>query len=667
MKIVEVNLTENVTEKVGLRPLSMKKLGNTILLAGKNGSGKTRILDIIRNQTANLSSFLHQKNQSETQIKQLKMQIAQQPQQKQNIESEIKQYQKQITQIEGHISQQPQLKQKFEQQIKNLQNRITELENQISQQPQLKESIEQQIKIWQEISDTPQPIITDTGRQDIVIVDFVPNKIELEDWSNQNKQKWMQRADQAIQLGVSTLHQATLPLIQKILDRWVNTTHPNLEYSDNDKQESLKDYKRLQDIIKSFLGTHIGWNKDGYSTIFDRPVAQAQLSAGQRILLQLCVAIYSQGGNLSNHILFMDEPENHLHPSAVIDLLDTIRKNNPNGQIWIATHSIPLLSHFDASGLWFVDDRTVRHSGKKPEAVLRSLLGNEERIQKLKDFTSLPYELARNRFAFECLCPPNVVETDSSDPQSKQLYDQLKIIWEGKDSINLLDFGAGKGRMIANLADYENVSPDKLNYHAFDPTNSDKEQCLKNIALSYPDEVNRYHNSIESLRSKVDDNFFDVVVLSNVLHEIPHQSWCELFSNIKKLLSIYGYLLIIEDCRIPTGELAHNNGFIVLNTLHLKKIFKIPASEVNFIIHDARFDSKEHQGRLMAHLIPANYLDQITSETIIDALSEVKNSAKEEIRKIRRGEITYSNGLAHSFWVQQLANAVLCLTDLGKE
>jgi hypothetical protein len=116
-------------------------------------------------------------------------------------------------------------------------------------------------------------------------------------------------------------------------------------------------------------------------------------------------------GNLENYIIFMDEPENHLHPSAVIDLLDTIKEHNPNGQIWIATHSIPLLSHFDSSFLWFVENNTVKYSGKKPELVLRSLLGDEDRIQKLRDFTSLPSELARNRFTFECLCPPQVVKS----------------------------------------------------------------------------------------------------------------------------------------------------------------------------------------------------------------------------------------------------------------
>ena len=494
MKISEVNINEETASIVGLKEISMKKVGNTILLAGKNGSGKTRILNLIRDQTLNLNNFFNQKQQATNQLDQIKQRIIQQPEQKQSFEQQIQAYQNTILQLVQQILKQPEQKQSFEQQIQAYQNAIIQYEQQISQQPEQKQSFEQQILHLEKLVKKQIPIITENDEKNIIIVDFVPNKIDLEDWSNQSKENWMRKAHQATNLGVSNLHHSTLPLIQQVLDRWINSTHPKLQNSDNDIENSTNNYHRLQSIVKSFLGTEIEWDNDGYTTIFKKPIAKAQLSAGQRVLLQLCVAIYAQGGNLSNHILFMDEPENHLHPSAVIDLLDTIKKHNPNGQIWIATHSIPLLSHFDASSLWFVEEGIIKHSGKKPEEVLKSLLGNEERIQKLKDFTSLPNELARNRFAFECLCSPKVIETDSKDPQSKQLYDQLEIIWKKKETISLLDFGAGKGRMIANLADYENISPAILDYHAYDSSDSEKEHCLKNISLSYSNETNSYHN-----------------------------------------------------------------------------------------------------------------------------------------------------------------------------
>lgn len=602
-----MNLIENITNQVGLKPISMKKIGDMVLLAGKNGSGKTRLLNLIRKQAQNIEKDINQRNKAEKDIDSYLKSIEGQAAQKQQFELNIQTCENNIKSWKQTIENRPEEKQSLEASILDYEKNIESYKQQIENQPKEKEKWEGQILKFTEQLNNPIPIILENNQQNVAVVDFVPNIIELEDWATLSKTAYIQRAEQATTPGVTGLYQTTIPLIQKVMEIWFESTHPDAEMTKEEIDKATADYKRLQSIIQSFIGTKIVWKK-GYSTLFGKPIAQAQLSAGQRVLLQLCVAIFAQGGSLENYIIFMDEPENHLHPSAVIDLLDTIKEHNPNGQIWIATHSIPLLSHFETSSLWFVENGTVKHSGKKPELVLRSLLGDEERIGKLRDFTSLPSELARNRFTFECLCPPQVVETDSNDPQTKQLNEQLKIIWKNKTTINLLDFGAGKGRMIANLSDYPAVSKDTLNYHAFEPFDTDKEDCLKNISLCYDDAENRYHTSIENLRTKVDDNSFDVVVLSNVLHEIPYSQWCSIFSDIQKLLKNNGYLLLIEDCLIPIGELPHSNGFIVFNTLHLKKLLNIPSSETNFIAHDARFNSTEERGRLMAHLIPQSYL-----------------------------------------------------------
>ena len=52
MKIIEFN-TEYIEEKdrLGLQIFKMHKLNNVVLLAGKNGSGKTRVLQLLRQQT----------------------------------------------------------------------------------------------------------------------------------------------------------------------------------------------------------------------------------------------------------------------------------------------------------------------------------------------------------------------------------------------------------------------------------------------------------------------------------------------------------------------------------------------------------------------------------------------------------------------------------------
>ena len=63
----------------------------------------------------------------------------------------------------------------------------------------------------------------------------------------------------------------------------------------------------------------------------------------------------------------------------------------------------------------------------------------------------------------------------------------------------------------------------------------------------------------------------------------------------------------------------------------------------------------------------------VAKEKPVDVVKELKNSAKNEVLKIRQEiatcilkeeEINYTKGLAHGFWIQQLANAELCLFEL---
>lgn len=623
MAIIEVNLLEDVTTPLGLKPVTMRKIGSMVLLAGKNGSGKTRLLKVIKEQAANAWALRDEKARSP---------------------ARLGQYNQAIQTMRQEILANPQ-------KTDELSAKIQAIASKIQQQ--------------EEMLRRPDPIITDTDIP-VTVVEFVPKKVDLRDWADTSKKDWMNRAQQAKNIGVGHLDSSCLPLIQNVVERWVNTSHQGMSFTDLDKKAALDEYNRLQNIIEKFLGTRVEWDKDGYTTLFGKPIAKAQLSDGQKVILQLCVAIFAQGGNFSNQVIFMDEPENHLHPSVVIDFLDSIREHDPSGQIWIATHSIPLLSHFDESSIWFVDEGEISYAGRKPERVLAGLLGNEDRIQKLRNFTGLPADLARNRFAFECLQPPTAVLTNSKDPQVVQLYQQLKIIWERKATINLLDFGAGKGRMISYLNEYESVSTTSLNYFAYDNNSQDREICMKNISSIYgeSESKDRYYEAIESLRTKVDDYYFDVVIVCNVLHEIEHTKWCSIFRSIYSLLQDGGYLLIIEDCRIPIGELPHQNGFIVLNTLHLKKLFGIPAGESRFVAHDARFDSVEERGRLMAHLIPKEYLNQVSIDTIKASINELRNTAIAEIGKIRGAAASYSKGLAHAFWVHQLANASLVLEEM---
>jgi ABC-type multidrug transport system ATPase subunit len=156
----------------------------------------------------------------------------------------------------------------------------------------------------------------------------------------------------------------------------------------------------------------------------------------------LCIAIYSQEVQLKDLILVMDEPENHLHPSVIIEVLEQIQKCVTKGQIWIATHSVPLLAHFDPSLLWYVENGKIAPAGKTPESVLHDLLGNDEEIARLQDFISLPAQFATSKYAFECLFEPKTLMTASSDRQSWQIREELKVL-SADGKIKILDYGAG--------------------------------------------------------------------------------------------------------------------------------------------------------------------------------------------------------------------------------
>jgi ABC-type cobalamin/Fe3+-siderophores transport system ATPase subunit len=161
---------------------------------------------------------------------------------------------------------------------------------------------------------------------------------------------------------------------------------------------------------------------DANATVFGKPLTDSGLSDGQKVLIQFAVALHAQKGRLDNTVFIMVEPENHLHPSALIEFFDALGEVANNSQFWIATHSVPLLAylaHKEPMSIWYVEDGKVSNAGKKPEQVLSGLLelGNEEQIGNLNAFTSLPAQYAAIRFAAECLLKPLVSEKRRRDPQ----------------------------------------------------------------------------------------------------------------------------------------------------------------------------------------------------------------------------------------------------------
>ena len=320
----------------------------------------------------------------------------------------------------------------------------------------------------------------------------------------------------------------------------------------------------------------------------------------------------------NNTVFILDEPENHLHPSALIEFLNRVAEVATNAQFWIATHSVPLLAHIakkEPMSIWYVEDGKVSNAGSKPEQVLRGLLGDDEQIANLNAFTSLPAQFAAISFATECLIPPKTVANGTDDPQVEQI--SCLLDFDSGSPISLLDYGAGKSRLLSGLveiaASKEKLLADSVSYFAFDSSPDDKPDSLAVIKSIYAGDTARHFLTRDDFFSSKDEASIDVVVMCNVLHEIPPNEWLSLFNEhslIGRSLKDSGFLLVVEDQRIPTGELAHKFGFLVLDTPHLRTFFSVSEEDAQhglFQISDHRGD-----GRLKAHKISKQFLSPMS-------------------------------------------------------
>jgi len=403
-------------------------------------------------------------------------------------------------------------------------------------------------------------------------------------------------------------------------------------------------------------------DKDGNATLFGFRAGAALLSEGQKLLLQFCLALYAQESQLKDIIVWMDEPEKHLHPAALLQVINKLTSVLTNGQLWIATHNINLLSHVPTTSIWYMEHGSISYSGNKPERVLRGLLGDDEAIAKLSNFMTLPEQMAGNQFAFECLFPPRTVETGSDDPQTNQIISSIIDLKNDSELIKILDFGAGKGRLLSTINETEPSTDikvcDWLDYVAYDLVNGDEASCCAHIETAYGDSDGRYFTDNQRLMESLPKNSTDIIVLCNVFHEINPKDWLQLFSDhgvIRYLLKETGTLLIVEDQRLPYGEKAYNNGFLVLDKLQFKELFQVTTYE-----HTEKYD-----GRLRAHRIPANKLGNINADTRERAIKSLLATAKEQVRRIRDSESPdFRAGQQHAFWSQQLTNCTLALEEL---
>lgn len=613
MWITSISIPEERELDDGLEHIKLQKLGRVVVIAGKNGSGKTRLL----------------------------------------------------SRIQYYAS-----KRRLKAYMKVLEEKMTYTPNTYGDLDDIREELFITKKYYDYISfnhEYEHNNDSEVYSKKPLILEFIPKDIELIDCHSLTNEQMIdnaRRIQNKKNLGSYWTKDTTLSYIQNLQNNFYNVTHQDLANRfDKSKTQDIKNkYNNLKKLIKQILNCELERSILGEATLFNKRISQANISNGQKILLQLCVLLNAQGGSIEDAILILDEPELHLHPAALIEIYDKLTSLNKNGQIWIATHSVPLLSHVDTSDIWYMSEGKIYYSGRKPENVLKGLLGNDEQINKLSDFLSLPAQFASIQYAAECLFNPGVSDPSIGDPQMKQILKIGKL--EVGNNVSILDYGAGKGRLATTLYETLNTETikvsDWLNYIAYDEYTANKELCINEIIKIYGNSNKKFFSDYSDLLTEYKERF-NAIVMCNVLHEIDPSEWIGLFKKdgkITKLLKEDGFLLLVEDQLIPVGEKAYKNGFLVLTTLHLKELFAITSDEP-FETHDQRGDK-----RLVAHIIPKSYLQRITHNTKIAALKSIREHASSNIKKLREEEPSYKNGRLHNFYVQQLANSVLAIDEL---
>ena len=623
MKLAQLNLSQELTEPLGLQPVKMDRLGPLVVLAGENGAGKSRLLGLVKKRKG-FKSF------SEFVTRQIQME---------GLKNSVQQIQ---LQLKKGLS--PTHRLQLEQNEKHQQREMVQIQ-----------------LLLEGMSDFAGELSAENWPQ---LIEFVPKKpISSPSLSNDNRTIWLQRT---IHQGIDSYAQTTLEIIRLALQQRASSTSEDkktFQVTEAEKTQAEQNWEKLGALVESLLDTVLTANKDQEASLFGRPIGGAhELSDGQKVLLQFCASLYMQEVDLDQAIILMDEPENHLHPAALLQVIDRVRAAIPNGQLWIATHSVHILAHLyqlDSNCLWFMDQGKVEWAGRIPEKVLGTLLGKPEERERLSDFLGLPAQLGSLSFAAESLFPPETVGYLPGDPQTQQIHEALSQIRQEGQKVRLLDLGAGKGRLLAALRD---LSPegeslaDWLDYFAYDQ--KEEVECKQEIVRLYGDGTNRYFQKYTDLKSRREDTF-DLVLMCNVLHEVEPKDWNNLLGDgslFYTLLKDTGHLCIVEDQLLQRGEKAHQNGFLVLDQPQFRELFSLTPE--NYL------ERSQKEGRLKAHFFPRSCLANYSAETRKQAIKLLKESALEELKKLRIGTDDSQSGRLHGFWSQQFANASLALEQL---
>lgn len=635
--IEQITFNEVETKRLGLKydGKPLRDLGEIVVLTGPNGAGKTRYLNCLKGA---VSAYLDTKVPAEEEIK-----------------SRLKTVKKRLEELEQKttkIDSKSRSISKLTQDAKTLNEYMTHVQSiRTSNSSENKKSIIHKLQL-----------------------ECDPNKsIEnVFDLSPQKSRGMISNLSHELKANLSAAH-CYLREKARALYAWKHPDHQ----TDPKLDEAFQKAQDFNILLETILNTKIGYELGTYRnygtgeiipTIFNRPFRDNELSEGQKLLLSWTILFFEfvKFPDDDDLIVIIEEPENYLHPDVCIKVINRLVKDllPPNGQLWIATHSVPLIAFAGTDSLYLVKDGKIQYAGNKIDKAMDRLLGGENGRKQLQGMLSDAEEIGFFQYASECLIKPKPAKEKEQDKQQSFFLKIIEQKIQNDEKLKLLDFGAGKGRMACALSQ----NPDEkiishLEYHAFEEIKDYNDDCKKNMQRFYGDvNVDEYFsNDFHSFTSPC-KNIFDVVLLCNTLHEIEDTKWADLFGKIKRLLNENGILIIMEVQRMPVGELAHKKGFIVLDRYGIMDVFQEKER-----INDICFQEDD---RIVAYEIPRDLLGNVTNKSLRKAFETTAERAMENVERIRnetREKTESKLGKEFAFYCLQYTNASMAKKRISEE
>lgn len=379
----------------------------------------------------------------------------------------------------------------------------------------------------------------------------------------------------------------------------------------------------------------------------------SELSPGELNLFYITLFL-SLASNEKKYVLFLDEPEVHLHPDIIIKFFQTISSFSNVEEIWIATHSPFLLQEFSFNEITLISDSKVQlRNSSLYKNILYEMLGKDER--KISDLFKSVDEWEFCEFIAECFLAPTVVSNaNAKDEQARMFMKCCASMAE--TNLRILDWGGGSGRLGKCMELIKQSEKVKIcyQYEIYQPKFDTSVEVSPDF-ISYDDE-----NKITST--------YDCIVLMNVLHEVDINSWKETFNKISDHICEDGKLCFAEAKVLSIGEQPYcENGYIVLGKEQLYKLFKAKKNDIVSIhIKDGEQEKTE------CHLISPGVLKNVDDSSIHDALCSLRDETLIKLRQMDKERISHVKEekklsftyRKYAFFMQQYVNAVLALDKM---